>query len=291
MTKEELRRVTQHIIDLPAAPVIVAQLIDLVDDPSTSAVHLARLVSTDQALTARILKLANSSYYAFAQPIRTVQHAITLLGFQTVMSLALSLVFMRSFPSRSQEDEFDRQRFWEHALSVAVAARALSKEMNTGGGAEIFTVGILHDIGKLIVHEYMHDRYLLIESRIRLYGETSRLAESAVLGADHAEIGGWLCESWNLPEEIRQGVAFHHEPIHAAGVFTVTVHAADFLCNRLGHVWPPVSHEGEALDPAADERLPWRRVVAGSPDWPYYEKLISEEIDKAAEFISLIKMS
>ena len=289
MTNDELRRITEHIIELPAAPLIVAQILDLIDDPTTSATMLARLLASDQALTARILKLANSSYYAFAKPIKTVQLAITLLGYQTVAGLALTLSFTRGFARSNREDEFDSLAFWEHSLTVAVVARGLARELDLTSGAELFTMGILHDIGKLIIHEYMHDRYLSIESRGRLYGEVSYEAEREVLGVDHAEIGGWLCESWNLPEEICHAVRYHHAPAQAEGKLACVVHLANLMCNRLGRSWPDVQHDDDELTVECLPRLHLRQTKHEDLDWKYYEKMVSAEIERASEFITLIK--
>ena len=289
MTNDELRRITEHIIELPAAPIIVTQILDLIDDPTTSASLLARLLSSDQALTARILKLANSSYYAFAKPIRTVQLAISLLGFQTVANLGLSLAFTRSFTGAHYEDDFDRLAFWEHALSVAVTARGLARDFGYATGAELFTMGILHDIGKLIIHEYLHDRYMLVESRLRLYDETSSEAERHVLGVDHAEIGGWLCNSWRLPEEIEQAVGAHHAPSTSDNEYACVVHMANHVCNRIQHAWPMVDHRDAEFDLICLQRLPLRLTDDGDVDWDRYDQLAADEITKASEFITLIQ--
>ncbi|MCD4829325.1 MAG: HDOD domain-containing protein [Candidatus Cloacimonetes bacterium] len=289
MKTSDLQRITRQIIQLPAVPVIVVQLLDLVDDPKTSSGTLAQLLSSDQALTAKTLRLANSSYYAFAQPIKTVQLAISLLGYQTVVGLALSLAFTRSFACERHEDEFDVMAFWEHSLSVAVAARGLARELNVEAAPALFTMGILHDIGKLIIHESMYEHYLAIDIRVRLRGEPSYRAERTVMGANHAEIGSWLCESWRLPAEIGCAVRYHHEPSSGEGEAICIIHLADFICNRLGYTWPEAKHAESEFDLVCKQRLGLQLGDNGDVDWQHYDDLVATEIEKAAEFINIVK--
>ena len=210
---QKLRQITEKIIGLPTLPTIVTQLIALVGNPRSSAREIAQLVSTDQALTAKILKVANSAFYGFAREIATVQLAIVVLGLEMVKNLGLSVTVLKRFSTGIEHRLFDRQQFWEHAIGCGVAARTLAlKFRNPRMGDEAFVAGILHDIGKLILIEYFSDEFIEALERAETEGCTIADAEEKVLGVTHADIGGWLAEKWNLPAHLVNAITYHHRP-------------------------------------------------------------------------------
>ena len=210
--RQRLRQVTEKVIGLPTLPTVVAQLIALIDDPKSSARPVAQLISTDQALTAKILKVANSAFYGFPREIATVQLAIVVLGFEQVKNLSLSVAVLRRFSSGNEHRLFDRQRFWDHAIACGVAGRMLARKVHPRFEGEAFVAGVLHDIGKLILIEYFFDEF----SEALELAETEELtiveAEEQVLGVTHSDIGGWLAEKWNLPPSLVSAIAYHHRP-------------------------------------------------------------------------------
>jgi putative nucleotidyltransferase with HDIG domain len=209
---ERLRRSTESVLTLPTLPESVSRLLGMVDEPDTSARTLAQAISTDQVLTARVLKLANSSYYGFQQKVGTVSLALVVLGFQSVKDLALTTSVMRAFGRASADGRFDMRAFWEHALSVGVASRHLSRVLRVGTPGEAFTAGILHDIGQVVLHEYHPEAFQEALRLVREGGKSLHEAEVEVLGAGHPQVGGWLCRRWNLPDKICQAVSLHHGP-------------------------------------------------------------------------------
>jgi HD-like signal output (HDOD) protein len=209
---ERLRRSTESVIALPALPEAVSRLLGMVDDPETSARALAQAISTDQVLTARVLKLANSSYYGFQQKVGTVSLALVVLGFRAVKDVALATSVMKAFGRASKDPRFDMRAFWEHSVAVGVASRCLSRILRVATAGEAFTVGILHDIGQVVLHEYHPDAFLETQRLVREEGRSLLEAETTVLGAGHPQVGGWLCRRWSLPEAICQGIDLHHGP-------------------------------------------------------------------------------
>lgn len=231
-----LRQVTEKIIGLPTLPTIVTQLISMVGDPASSARQIAQLVSADQALTAKILKVANSSFYGFAREIATVQLSIVVLGIEMVKNIGLSVTVLKRFATGREHRLFDRQRFWEHAIGCGVAVRMLARKFGDRRIAdEAFVAGVLHDIGKLILIEYFYDEFAealeLAESQDMAITD----AEAEVMGVTHAEIGGWLAEKWNLPKHLVNAIAHHHHPFapDKPEDLTVLVHLGDALIRHL----------------------------------------------------------
>jgi len=208
-----LRQMTEKIIGLPTLPTIVTQLISVVGDPASSARQIAQLVSTDQALTAKILKVANSSFYGFDRQIATVQLAIVVLGIDMVKNIGLSVAVLKRFSQGQEHALFDRQRFWEHAIGAGVAGRMLARKFYDRRKAdEAFVAGVLHDIGKLILIEYFYNEFVEALTLAKKKDMALVDAEEEVLGVSHADVGGWLTEKWNLPPHLVNAISYHHRP-------------------------------------------------------------------------------
>jgi putative nucleotidyltransferase with HDIG domain len=263
-TTPKIKRITESIISLPTLPTVVSKMIQLVDNPKTSASSLARLIYTDQALTARILKLANSAYYGFPREISTVNMAIVVLGFNTVKEMGLSLSVFEVFKVGPGDAAFDISRFWQHSIGCGSAARMLARRLNYHLTGEAFVAGLLHDIGKIIMRQYMAAEFADIIGKVSGGGMDLDEAEMEVVGATHAQVGAWLAEKWNLPRFIVDAIAFHHAPGEAREdpVLVGIVAVANHLChlNQIGGsgrlipkkpdaaVWDIFAKENLALD-------------------------------------------
>jgi putative nucleotidyltransferase with HDIG domain len=230
-----IRKITESIIGLPTLPTVISKMIELVDNPRTSASALARLISTDQTLTARLLKLANSAYYGFPREISTVNMAIVVLGFNTVKDMGLSLSVFDVFKQAENSSFFDIARFWEHSIACGIASRMIARHAGSRFAAEAFVAGLLHDIGKVILNQYFHKDFVAIMKKI---GEGVILedAENEIIGTSHAVIGGWLAEKWNLPKLISESIEFHHEPWEArkSPEFIALISLANYICHLCG---------------------------------------------------------
>jgi len=286
---ERIKRIAQNVLSLPALPTIIAKMIELIDDPRTSASTLAKLISTDQVLTAKILKLANSAFYGFPRRIATVNLAIVVLGFDTLKDLGLSVTIIGRFKNRSSNASFDMSRFWEHSISCGVVGKMLARRINYRIAGEAFVAGLLHDIGKLILNQYFPKEFDAIMDRVRNKGESFRQAELEVLGLGHARIGSWLVEKWNLPPHLVEAIALHHTPAESTEnpQLTAIIHFADFLCK-----WCKVGYSGDTVLPKLSQsafqhlRLRYKDDLV---DFNFYAELLKEELDKAETFINLIQ--
>ena len=253
--RQRLKRITQSIIGLPTLPTVITQLISLVDNPKTSARNVSQLISTDQALTAKILKLANSAFYGFPREIATVDLAVVVLGFETVKNLCLSVSVLERFSgvdANGGADGFDRQKFWEHSIACGVGARLLAGKLSYRVPGEAFAAGILHDIGRLILSQYFPVEFAEVLQLMRAEDIYIGHAEERVLGVTHAEVGSWLAERWNLPDQLEQTIAMHHTPGRVSGPAELPslIHLADFLCRR-ERIGDGGGEKMPHLDPAA----------------------------------------
>lgn len=251
--QQRLKKVTQSIIGLPTLPAVVTQLIGLIDNPKTSARNVAQLISADQALTAKILKLANSAFYGFPREIATVDLAVVVLGFETVKSLGLSVSVLERFSGGGDNGHFDRQKFWEHSIACGVAAKLLAEKLRYRVSGEAFAAGILHDIGKLILSQYFPADFKQIIEMVEAKDLYIGKAEEEVLGVTHADVCAWLAQRWNLPNQLEDAIKYHHAPGRAPpghNELPSLIHLADFLCRR-ERIGDAGGERFPSLDPAA----------------------------------------
>jgi len=231
-----LRIIEDELQDLPSLPTVVVRVMQTVNDPTTSATDLNRLISTDQALAGKILRLVNSSYYGFPRKITTITHAIVILGFSTVRNLATSLGIVNGFESTGAVPALDREAFWAHSVAVASAASLIARRKNASAKVleEVFIGGLLHDIGKLFLDNYFPQQYAIALKLAKAANISIWEAEKTALGVGHVLVGKRVAEKWNLPASLTAMISLHHQTAYAKEYMEIVsiVHAADFLTRK-----------------------------------------------------------
>lgn len=231
-----LEELVAQVEDLPALPLVVTQVIHLTEDPDSTAQDLNAVISRDQALTAKVLRLANSAYYGFPRRIGTVTEAVILLGFNTIRNLVLAASVSNVLQREAPGYQLARGELWRHSLASAMAARLLARKARFRAAEEAFVAGLLHDIGKLVLSHYVGQAYQEIIGEVTNKGLPFMEAEQRALGYDHAQVGGLVAEKWNLPGQLSEAIRCHHQPRLATlnPSLTAFTHAADALALMLG---------------------------------------------------------
>jgi len=282
MSIPDLKKVIAGIDDLPTLPRTVLKITELINDPKSSAKDLARIITDDQVLTARLLKLVNSSFYGFPQRISTVTNAIVLLGFDAIRSLLLTTSVFDLFGGRSRKRKQDQEKFWDHSLGCAVGAKVIGNFLRHDKIEELFVTGLLHDIGKIVEMLLMPSEFAKVVATINKGNILMVTAENQVLGYNHAEIGKLLAEKWNLPVKLVQVIAHHHQP-SLAGTFILEasiVHLADIFCRALN-----MGSGGDNKIPPLD-KLAWQSLKIKTNALESIMATMQDEFSDISTFIS-----
>jgi HD-like signal output (HDOD) protein len=289
---ERMRRIAQRVNNIPTLPIVMARVIELVDNPNTTAAQLAEFISRDQALTIKILKLANSAFYGFPQKIGTINLAIVVLGFESVKDLGLSAAVIETFQNGQYGDNFDLNKFWEHSVAVAAGCKILSRGANINIAGEIFVAGLLHDIGKLVLLRFLTEEFNQAVETARQKQMELYKAELESLGFSHADVGGWLAERWNLPFHQSNAIYYHPYPwlSFREPNLAMVVNFANILAHRAGYC-----SDLEGSQPDAHPKMLTYLKIKGTEsqdvDWDFYLKALGEEMQRASGFLSLLKRS
>lgn len=227
--RKALRKRIEALSNLPTLSNVVEKLNLLVDSPDTSIGDVGKVISKDQVLSAKVLKLINSGFYGFPGRITTVTHALVLLGFNVVKGLILSATVY----DLMKENMIG---LWEHSLGTAVASGLIARRLGEPDPEEVATGGLLHDLGKVALGVQQPDLFTEVMEAVVARDCLVMEAEQHVLGVNHARIAYWLIDSWNLPSILTEAVIYHHQPQLAkvAPRQTAMVHLGDIFARARG---------------------------------------------------------
>jgi len=195
--------------DLPSPPGIALKLIGLVNDPDSSVSDLVELIKNDPALSTRVLKTVNSPLFCLQRSVTTLNHAIALLGFHAVQTIALSFTLARNLIDMDKTDT-DLTWFWRKSVFAATAAQELGNRRGMHGAEALFMGSLLQDIGVLVLSQFLKDAYRPLLKTAQQSHEDLTGLEQSVLGTDHTEIGAWLFKEWNFPELLQEMIRNSH---------------------------------------------------------------------------------
>jgi putative nucleotidyltransferase with HDIG domain len=280
ISPEYIREKVKTIIHLPALPAIAMEVVEMVDNPKTSASKLGKLISSDQALTAKVLKIANSPFYGFPRKISTVDFAIIVLGFDALKEIVISISLVSSLQRRS-DTYFDAQAFWDHAMTTAVIGRRLARDLGYRVSGEVFVGGLLHDIGISILHRYFFEEFKRIVEITQETDLNFLEAEESVLGVTHAAVGGWLAERWNLPDHLTEAISLHHTPGDATRnqELVSLIHCADVFACRVSQ--KPIKHEkGQEFDQHALQCLHLEDPAVLNDYLTTYQAVLQDDLEQ-----------
>ncbi len=220
------KKVRFRVRDLDTMPFVFRKLMAMLNKPYPSARELGQVIATDQGLSVKVLRMANSAAGGVRSQVLSVHQAVSLLGINVVRSLSFC---MASYDSFFSSNDPERKGMWRHSLLTALVARDLSVHLKLGQPEEMFVAGMLHDVGHSVIIKHCPKEFARMQVLLER-GKGALAAEQEVLGVSHAEVGAWACDCWRMSELLCNCVRFHHQPQKAAPEFRLLatlVHLAD----------------------------------------------------------------
>ncbi|MBW2411193.1 MAG: HDOD domain-containing protein [Deltaproteobacteria bacterium] len=255
MENAKLEKILSKVDSFPSMPAAGSKLLCLLEEQDVSISEVEDILRYDPGLTANVLKLANSAYFGIPSRIGSVKQAIILLGtnrlIQLVTASCVGAVMKKAVPGYN----IPAGNLWRHSIAVSIAAEALVKDKKNLNSEDFFTPALLHDVGKLVLGNFVKEDLNAIES-ITDKGIPFVVAENMILGADHTEIGARILSHWSFPDDVVNAVRYHHDPESAetSSMKIDVVHLSNLLC-QMNSTAPNGAGQAVELSPAVIDRL------------------------------------
>ncbi len=236
MVKITLATLVKKVEEVPVFPQTIIHIMKLLRSKDSSSTDIEKEIMKDQGLTTKVLKVANSAFYSGRRQINTVAEATVLLGYDTVKSLVLASTVGKVLEQELRGYEYERNALWRLSQISAFTARAVAKNVRYRDVDLAYTAGLLKDVGKVILDEYVHESSeeikTLVEEKMYSFAE----AEQEVLGFNNCEVGARIVEKWNLGSELVEAIQFHNEPLKAKinPDLVSIIHVSEYLVMMMG---------------------------------------------------------
>ena len=229
----ELQKLVEQSPQISSLPTIFYQINEAVEDPECSFVEIGEIISGDPSLSARLLRIVNSSYFGFPNKVETITHAVTIVGMAQLRDLALATTVVNQFKGISKK-LINMEKFWLHSVATGLTARVIAIYRRESNADRFYLMGMLHDLGRLLLLLNLPGSIQTIMEEYE-QGGTMYEVESNVLGFDHAAAAGQLMKAWQLPEMLQEAVEYHHKPEQAPHypLAASIVHVADFIAHGM----------------------------------------------------------
>ncbi|MDH3326370.1 MAG: HDOD domain-containing protein [Gammaproteobacteria bacterium] len=241
--------VATRVKDLASLPDVCIKINQLADNPKSTTYDIKEMIETDAALTARVLRIANSTFFNYGKKVDDLNRAIMLIGTEGLRDIVWATSSISSF-ARLTNKFVDMDTFWRHSLYTATVARLLAEKCRVINKDRLFLCGLLHDVGHLALYQVMPEEMDVVFLMSEANGEQLYISEKHILGFTHATVSYALLRLWCLPVSICQSVAYHHQPVKCRDyrLDAAIVHLADAVANRAGRVGHKLEYN-EYIDP------------------------------------------
>jgi len=254
----DIDAVVKTMESIPTLPVISQKVMEIRDDDPNSHRKYVDIIEKDQALSIKLLKLANSAFYGSIATISSIENAVVRLGMKEIRSAVLAFSVLDFF-SNEGNGNYDRKQFWTHAVVCSQVAKFLGNHYRIRDDETLFMTGLIHDVGKVIIDEFFHEEFLKILHILETHETTFSRAEKAVLGTTHYQIAAKLLKQWTFPPKVIMQVLYHHAPWYDNNSerASLLIYMADIFTRLAGYYCHPSEKQ---VDPEA---------LADSPEAEY----------------------
>ena len=289
MKLSKIKKAIEKVKELPTLPVIASKVTTLLSDPKSSTLDLAKIIEKDQSITAKILNLVNSSYYGLPQRVTNITQAIALLGYRNISHIVMTLSVFDTLKS-SKKESFDRREFWIHSIAVAIMSVKIAKECMYSFADDVFTAGLLHDIGKVFIDGFLHEEFSAVIDTAYKKGISFYEAEHRLFDFDHIMVGEWIARAWRLPLHVVASIKHHHQDPEQRKGFTASsdisidfVRAADIAVRIKA-----IGKNGDGLNfkPRLDKNL-FKRLPILKEDVLELMEGLNDDINKSRTLLNI----
>jgi len=210
MMRNFVKKVRKVIDLLPPIPVVMTELIHALDDDDIEIDALAKIISKDPLMSMNVLKVANSAFYKLPRKVSTVDHAVKMLGFTEITMICVACGAYQTLVPPPNTETLDLDEFWRHSVGTGVVGKRLCHELEILDHNVVYFIGLLHDVGKVILDRYAHDLYKLAVKVTQEKHIPLCEAEKRLIGESHDQVGGWVMEKWSLPWMFVDATRYHH---------------------------------------------------------------------------------
>ena len=283
-----IQDILKKIKDLPTLPVVATKILKMTNNPNSSAADLAKLVTQDPALSAKILKAINSAYYSLNRRVSNIQQAIAYLGMKRVSEIVISVTIFKEL--NFANNLFSMDKFWVHSIGVAEYGKLIAVLSKKAPPDDVYTAGLLHDIGKMFLAKYLPDQTTAIIKEAHKNKEFLHDVEYKLIRADHTMLGEWLVKLWKLPPYVASCVRYHNTPYEKRVVARknddqILTHV--IIANNIMNKKFP-GYSGSYGEYAAFEK-DLISVNVSCDQIMRYDEIIRKKIEESQELLAIIK--
>ncbi|MCD6441178.1 MAG: HDOD domain-containing protein [Candidatus Marinimicrobia bacterium] len=232
---EYYREQVFSLTNLPTLPIIATEILRSSHEDNLSVNQLLPIIEKDPPLAMKVLKIANSAYYGLKRDVKSLRHAIIVIGMRELSNVAISFSVIKDLSHDIGGYHISWKQFWKHSVACGYVAQLIVDELGISTRSNIYTFGLLHDIGKLALYRIDPEGY--IEAlEFEKYNKCSSCdAEKEIFGVTHSDVGWWMAEKWKISEEIKSAVGYHHHPEKVSDnelkMYAALTQVADLVCN------------------------------------------------------------
>lgn len=288
---EEYKRKIEEIGNLPTIPTTAFQVMHVISDENSSIRDLEKIIANDPPMAAKIIKVANSSYYRTSREITSLHMALVILGMEEIRNIVFAVSLYSTFHRLKGSKYFLFEDFWIHSVGVGKLVVALTRFLKLPVNGSEFLAGLLHDIGRLLLQSFFQEDYDQIYIKALEEQEMLYIVERKMWGFTHQEIGGWLAQKWNIPSIVREVIENHHTENFSSLKYPILV-ALVQVADHLTRIWGVSVEPLPRMEPL--ETLPaYQFLIAKYPllkdvNFSRWLGILNVEIDDAENFVNKI---
>ena len=277
---------------IPSLPFIANELMRITHEDELSVNQIYPVIERDPPLAMKVLKIANSAYYGMPRKVESLRHAIVIMGMQQLRDLSLGFSVIKTLAKGTSGSDLNWQSLWEHSAAVGHISQLLLERLGLQTKSSPYALGLLHDIGKIVLYKMDQESYTTVVEHALKHSLSSMEAEQELLGVNHAQIGSWLAEKWQLPQSIIESIRYHHQPDQVEDtdimISTSLIQLADLVANL-----NEISFGSDWVRSVPRDEAGWKNLQKVSAnmadlDFEYFVMSIADELAEIKDVVHLM---